>query len=253
MPEPSGSTIDAARAGRSVAQQQLYAEALGQIRRFARSLGLRVCELPEVAHEAAAQVLLELDGFRAESSFASWVYSIARHQQIRRARARRPDVVGGAEETAIAAAEESPEGELVGWEELCAGVRALLGLPERRGFALLAVRVLGMGAEPVAVLLNCKPNAVHQLGYKGEVQARQTIESESGPRWPAACGACRGPIAAGAAGGPPDGCPMRWLSGLTMDEVDLAACWNQFRILGGGGGSNSARSRVRNRRGVSLT
>ncbi|MBI5486395.1 MAG: hypothetical protein HY905_03595 [Deltaproteobacteria bacterium] len=202
----------------------------------ARGSGLRGCELPDAAHEVAARAVLKVGGFRGESSFASWVYSIARRQQIRRARGGSAEVVGGGEETAIAAAEESPEGELVGWEELCAGVRAVLGLSGRRGFALLAVRVFAMGAEAVAVLLNCKPNAVHQLAYKGEVQARQTIESESGPRWLPACGACRGPVAAGAVDGPPDGCPMRWLLGLTMGEVDLGACWNQLREFSGGGG-----------------
>ena len=231
---PSASIIDDARSGRPASQRELYLRGLGLVRRFARGLGLPGSELPEAAHDAATQAVLDLPGYRSESRFATWLYAIARHQQIRRRSQRRAaEAVLPSGDSIDAPQGETPDLGLLVRENLCAGVRAVLAASERRGFAFLAVRVLGARAEAVAGLLGCSANTVHQLAHKGAAQARLAIEVEGGGRV-AACGSCRGPLAEGGGGVAPTECPVRWFMSMTDNASGLRAEWEAYRRLRGG-------------------
>ncbi|MBI5501584.1 MAG: hypothetical protein HY907_15175 [Deltaproteobacteria bacterium] len=221
-------------AGHPAAQRALYLQAVGQVRRFARTLGLRCGDIPEVAHEVAAQALLDLPGFAFRSGFASWLYSIARHQQIRRRRKRQASPVDvGSERPAGSAAADCPETVSLAAEALCEAVRAILSLPARRGFALLAVRVLGAPGASVAAVLGCTANALRQLVHNAAAQADRLVGSAEGPPRHARCEDCRGPLAGAGRGAPPLACPMRWFLGMTGGSDDLAACWERYREFHG--------------------
>jgi DNA-directed RNA polymerase specialized sigma24 family protein len=234
---PDGPMIGDARDGSATAQRRVYFRSIELMRRLARSLGLRGCDLPDAAHDAAAQALLDLPACRAESRFATWLYAIARHQQIRRqSQGRAAEAVIPSGNSIDAPEAETPDLLLLVRENLCDGVRAVLTAPERRGFAFLAVRILGVRANAVAELLGCRANAVHQLAHKGAAAVRLATGAEGGPGRVAACGSCRGPLVAIGAGRLPGECPMRWFMSLTDDEGGLRAGWEAYLRLRGGGG-----------------
>ena len=200
------------------------------MRRLARGIGLRAWEVADAAHEAAAQAVLDLPSYRREAGFGTWLVAIARHQQGRRRSQRRTaeaarERLGSENEASGIWLEE----EVLAWVDLCVGVRALLAVPERRGFALFAVRVFGVDADTVATVFGCAANAVHQLAHKGAVQAQRAAASPDGPGWPGACGSCRGPLRPGAGGVPSGDCPVRALFGLPLDETGVGAGWEAYR------------------------
>ena len=126
LAEPTDEAVDAAlvarwQGGDERAATALVARHAGAIARFAASLGERA-EVEELVQDTFVRAFQALDGFRAESSLRTWLFTIARRLVLdrRRAGARRrarevddPDADVATEHTALdAVVADETEGRL---------------------------------------------------------------------------------------------------------------------------------------------
>ena len=71
-----------AQRGETGAFQDLVREFLPQVRRFARAFARDAADADDLAQEALIKAYRSLGGYRLESTFATWLYTIVRHAYL---------------------------------------------------------------------------------------------------------------------------------------------------------------------------
>jgi RNA polymerase sigma-70 factor (ECF subfamily) len=167
--------VDAARAGSTLAFEQLYRALAGQVSSYLR--WRRASDPDGLTNDVFLQVYRNLSGFKGdEKNFRSWVFTIAHHRMIddRRRISRQPRV----------------ESEEVAEEHVSTGdveddvftwlahdrVRDLLALlsPEQRDVILLRI-VADLSVEDVAAILGKGEGAVKALQHRALASLRRHL------------------------------------------------------------------------------
>ena len=235
-PRSDEELIAAARQGDRAAVTALLSRHEQQIYRF----GLRMCRHPEDAKEVLQETLLamarSLPEFRAQSSVATWLYTIARSFCIKQRRLRQGEPAAHAPLEAaadVAAASASPE-EAAASQEVDRAVEGAIAelAPEYREVLVLR-DAEGLTAPEVAEVLGISVDAVKSRLHR----ARLAVRARVAPLYAAVAGATAAGAPGAAAASPPSpGCPdvaallSRHLEGdITADvcatmEGHLAGC-----------------------------
>jgi RNA polymerase sigma-70 factor (ECF subfamily) len=140
--------VAAARAGEGEAFARLVELHQARVRALARALVGDAGLAEDVAQEAFVRAWRGLAGFRAESSFAAWLYTIARRTALEQARRRRRRDEVPLEQAADLGTAADPVLRL----DL---ERGLAQLDDGQREAFLLVAVLGFGYAEAAVVLDC--------------------------------------------------------------------------------------------------
>jgi RNA polymerase sigma-70 factor (ECF subfamily) len=145
--------VAAARAGEGEAFARLVELHQARVRALARALVGEAALAEDVAQESFVRAWRGLGGFRAESTFAAWLYTITRRtalEQVRRRRRRDEVPLEQAGDLGTAA---DPVLRL----DL---ERGLAQLDDGQREAFLLVAVLGLGYEEAALALDCPRGTV---------------------------------------------------------------------------------------------
>ncbi len=140
--------IEAHRRGETSAVEELVARHLARVRSLLFQLVLDRDEADELTQEVFVCVLKNLDGFRGEAAFATWLHRIAvntARQAARRSSSRRKEKTRAVRESNGEAA--APEAELIRSEQRDHVQRALtkLSLPLRSAVVLTVMQGLSAG------------------------------------------------------------------------------------------------------------
>ena len=140
--------IEAHRRGEAAAVEELVARHLARVRNLLFQLVLDRDEADELTQEVFVSVLRNLDGFRGESAFTTWLHRIAvntARQAARRTRSKRNEVTRAARASHGEAS--APESELIRSEQRDGVQQALakLSLPLRSAVVLTVMQGLSAG------------------------------------------------------------------------------------------------------------
>ena len=167
--------IEAHRRGDASAVEVLVARHLARVRSLLFQLVLDRDEADELTQEVFVSVLKNLDGFRGEAAFATWLHRIAvntARQAVRRTRSRRIEHNG---ETPVSSGEASvPEADLIRSEQRDRVQRALakLSLPLRSAVVLTVMQ--GLSAGEAAEIEGCPVGTMYWRVH----EARRLLRDE---------------------------------------------------------------------------
>jgi RNA polymerase sigma-70 factor, ECF subfamily len=159
--------------------------------RIARGILRNDGEAEDVVQETWVRAFTHLDGFRGDSSLATWLSRIAMNEALGRLRRARPGVEldalpPGVLEAQIiqfphSAASENPEKTMAQREIQHVVEHAIDELPE--GFRIVFItRVIeGMNVEETAELLDLKPETVKTRLHRARTMLRDNVERKIGP------------------------------------------------------------------------
>jgi RNA polymerase sigma-70 factor, ECF subfamily len=167
--------IEAHRRGDATAVQVLVARHLARVRSLLFQLVLDRDEADELTQEVFVSVLRNLDGFRSDAAFGTWLHRIAvnaARQAARRARVRRSQIARAARdfngETSV------PERELIRNEQRDGVQQALgkLSLPLRSAVVLTVMQ--GLSAGEAAEIEGCPVGTIYWRVH----EARRLLRDE---------------------------------------------------------------------------
>lgn len=167
--------IEAHRRGEASAVEVLVARHLARVRSLLFQLVLDRDEADELTQEVFVSVLRNLDGFRGEAAFATWLHRIAvnaARQAARRKRSRRSEATRGARDSNGEAS--APEAELIRSEQRDGVQRALakLSLPLRSAVVLTVMQ--GLSASEAAEIEGCPVGTMYWRVH----EARRLLRDE---------------------------------------------------------------------------
>ncbi|HEX2732146.1 MAG TPA: sigma-70 family RNA polymerase sigma factor [Polyangiaceae bacterium] len=180
-PESSGQWLTRARQGDEVALELLVEEYAPRILRFSRKLCRDEQDAQEIVQQTLLSVASRIGQFRGESSFSSWLYSIARSHCIKlRTRgdaARSIESLEDHERELASAGGQAPDERLARGELETALQAALAALEPQQREVLLLRDVEGLSAPEVARALGLTVEAVKSRLHR----ARKALQSRLGP------------------------------------------------------------------------
>jgi RNA polymerase sigma-70 factor (ECF subfamily) len=159
--------------------------------RLARGVLRNDAEAEDVVQETWVRAFTHLDGFRDESSFATWLARIAMNEALGRLRRQRPSVEfntlppGTLEAQIIpfplSAASEDPEKTMAQREIQHVVEHAIDELPEAFRIVFITRVIEGMNVEETAELLRLKPETVKTRLHRARTMLRDNVEKKIGP------------------------------------------------------------------------
>jgi len=159
--------------------------------RVARSILRNDGEAEDVVQETYVRAFTHLDGFRGDSSLATWLTRIAMNEALGRLRRERPQVEltslkPGVLEAQIIQFPQSlnlgdPEKSMAQREIQHVVERAIDDLPEAFRIVFITRVVEGMSIEETAELLDLKPETVKTRLYRARSLLRGNVEKRIGP------------------------------------------------------------------------
>jgi RNA polymerase sigma-70 factor (ECF subfamily) len=172
--------IERAKQGDLRAFEQLLAEHVPRIRRFARSMCRDATDADDLAQDALLKAYLALGGYRFTSSFSTWLYRVVRNAFIDHARqeaSRRRVAIEAAEPAhERETPETSPPDELLAKGELRAALwDALRALPLEYRTAVVLFDVEGLSHEEVAAVEGVALGTIKSRLSRGRVQLRALL------------------------------------------------------------------------------
>lgn len=151
-----------AQGGDRAALQELLAEQVGGLYRYARHLTGRHAEAEDLVQETCMRAMTGLGGFRGECAFQGWLYRIAMnlHLNERRARGTRPPTQTIAPEWEPAAPAPAT-GDAAEQDGRMARLRAAIAtLPARQQEVILLHTYERMDSQTIAKILGCSYETV---------------------------------------------------------------------------------------------
>jgi RNA polymerase sigma-70 factor (ECF subfamily) len=159
--------------------------------RLARGILRNDAEAEDVVQETWVRAFTHLDGFRGESSFATWLSRIAINEALGRLRRARPNVEwttlppGTLEAQVIqfpnSAASEDPEKTMAQREIRNVVEHAIDELPEAFRIVFITRVIEGMNVEETAELLDLKPETVKTRLHRARAMLKENVERKIGP------------------------------------------------------------------------
>jgi RNA polymerase sigma-70 factor (ECF subfamily) len=189
-PDPDDAElIVSLRAGRADAYAALMRSNNQRLYRLARGILRNEAEAEDAVQETYTRAFMHLDGFKGDSSLATWLSRIVINEALGRLRRRRPTVdIDDVAETLESAAEETlqlrqvptPEQSMARREIRCAIERAIDALPAPfRG--VFVMRVLEqMSTEETAACLGIQPATVKSRLHRANKLLREPLTAEFG-------------------------------------------------------------------------
>ena len=159
--------------------------------RIARSILRNDSEAEDVVQEAYVNAFAHLDGFRGESSLATWLSRITMNEALGRLRRERPAVELEAFEAQRAEAQiiqfpqtatsGDPERTMAQREILQLVERATDNLPEIFRIVFITRVIEGMSVEETAELLGLQPQTVKTRLHRARRLVRDQLDKQIGP------------------------------------------------------------------------
>lgn len=158
--------------------------------RIARGILRDDVDAEDVVQEAYVRAFTQLDSFRGDSSFGTWLIRIAMNEAMGRVRRRRPTVdFSAGDESALTAhiltfpdASRSRDPETtVAHDQIRAILeRAVDALPDSFRLVFIARVVEGLSIDETAALLNIRPETVKTRVFRARARLRREIERQLG-------------------------------------------------------------------------
>ena len=169
--------IERAKQGDLRAFEQLLAEHLPRIRRFARSMCKDPTDADDLAQDALLKAYLALRSYRFSSAFSTWLYRVVRNTFIDHARqdASRKRLLAEASEPTLDrdTPETAPPDELIEKDQLRAALwDALRALPLEYRTTVVLFDVEGLSHEEVAAVEGVAVGTVKSRLSRGRGQLR---------------------------------------------------------------------------------
>ena len=158
--------------------------------RLARGILRNDGEAEDVVQEAYVRAFTHLEGFRGDSSLATWLSRIAMNEALGRLRRERPVVdldslPQGALEAQIIqfplATSEDPEKSMAQREIQHVVEHAIDELPEAFRLVFITRVIEGMNVEETAEILDLKPETVKSRLHRARTMLRENVEKKIGP------------------------------------------------------------------------
>jgi RNA polymerase sigma-70 factor (ECF subfamily) len=159
--------------------------------RLARSILRNDSDAEDVVQEAYVNAFTHLDGFRGESSLATWLSRIAMNEALGRLRRKRPTVELDALEAQRPEAQiiqfpqtatsSDPERTMAQREILQLVERATDNLPEIFRIVFVTRVIEGMSVEETAELLGLRPETVKTRLHRARRLVREQLDKQVGP------------------------------------------------------------------------
>ena len=193
--EPTGSA-DAALVARALARDEAAIRSIMQannrrLYRLARGILRNDAEAEDVVQETYVRAFTHLDGFRGDSSLATWLARIAMNEARGRLRRQRASVdldtlAPGVLEAQIiqfplSAPSEDPEKSMAQREIQGVVEHAIDELPEAFRIVFMTRVIEGMNVEETAEILGLKPETVKTRLHRARTMLRDNVERKIGP------------------------------------------------------------------------
>src|ERR1700704_5275293 len=159
--------------------------------RIARGILRDDGEAEDVVQETYVRAFTHLEGFRGDSSLATWLARIAMNEALGRLRRQRPSVEfsslpPGVLEAQIiqfplSAASEDPEKTMAQREIQHVVEHAIDDLPEAFRIVFITRVIEGMNVEETAELLDLKPETVKTRLHRARAMLKENVEKKIGP------------------------------------------------------------------------
>jgi RNA polymerase sigma-70 factor (ECF subfamily) len=159
--------------------------------RLARGILRNNSEAEDVVQETYVRAFTHLDGFRGDSSLATWLARIAMNEALGRLRRQRPSVdlnalAPGALEAQIiqfplSAPSEDPEKSMAQREIQAVVEHAIDELPDAFRIVFITRVIEGMNVEETAEILGLKPETVKTRLHRARTMLRDNVEKKIGP------------------------------------------------------------------------
>ena len=159
--------------------------------RLARGILRNDAEAEDVVQETYVRAFTHLDGFRGDSSLATWLARIAMNEALGRLRRQRASVdldtlAPGVLEAQIiqfplSAPSEDPEKSMAQREIQAVVEHAIDELPEAFRIVFITRVIEGMNVEETAEILGLKPETVKTRLHRARNMLRDNVEKKIGP------------------------------------------------------------------------
>jgi RNA polymerase sigma-70 factor (ECF subfamily) len=187
--------IERAKQGDLRAFEQLLAEHLPRIRRFARSMARDSADADDLAQDALLKAYLALRSYRFSSAFSTWLYRVVRNTFIDHARQTasrtRAQAIAAEPEGDRATPETTPPDELLAQDQQRAALwDAVRALPLEYRTTVVLFDVEGLSHEEVAAVEGVAVGTVKSRLSRGRSQLRgllrvRGVSAEGNAREPA--------------------------------------------------------------------
>jgi RNA polymerase sigma-70 factor (ECF subfamily) len=147
-------------------------------------------EAEDVVQDAYVRAFTQLDQFRGDASFATWLTRIAMNEALGRVRSRRATVDFSAESEAgitahilkfpDASRSSDPETAVAHHQLRAILERAIDALPDAFRLVFIARAVEGLSIDETAALLNIKPETVKTRVFRARTRLRRELERQLG-------------------------------------------------------------------------
>ena len=189
-------TADAALVARALARDEAAIRSIMQannrrLYRLARGILRNDAEAEDVVQETYARAFTHLDGFRGDSSLATWLARIAMNEALGRRRRQRASVdldtmAPGVLEAQIiqfpfSAPLEDPEKSMAQREIQAVVEHAIDELPEVFRIVFITRVIEGMNVEETAGILGLRPETVKSRLHRARAMLRNNVERKIGP------------------------------------------------------------------------
>ena len=188
MPAPShrpveqNALIERAKQGDLRAFEQLLADHVPRIRRFARSMCKSSSDADDLAQDALLKAYLALRSYRFSAAFSTWLYRVVRNTFIDHARhelaRQRAQAAAGALEAPVDAQQTTPPDEQLAQGELRAALwDAVRALPLEYRATVVLFDVEGLSHEEVAAVEGVAVGTVKSRLSRGRSQLRDLLRA----------------------------------------------------------------------------
>ena len=189
---PSDAELVARALGRDEAAFRTIMQANNRrLYRLARGILRNDSEAEDVVQETYVRAFTHLDGFRGDSSLATWLARIAMNEALGRLRKQRPSVdlgtlAPGVLEAQIiqfplSAPSEDPEKSMAQREIQQVVEHAIDDLPEAFRIVFITRVIEGMNVEETAEILGLKPETIKTRLHRARTMLRDKVEKKIGP------------------------------------------------------------------------
>jgi RNA polymerase sigma-70 factor (ECF subfamily) len=194
-PIAAAATADAELVARARARDEAAVRIIMQannrrLYRIARGILRNDSEAEDVVQETYVRAFTHLDGFRGDSSLATWLARIAMNEALGRLRRQRPSVdlntlAPGVLEAQIIqfpnSAVSDPEKSMAQREIQHVVEHAIDELPEAFRLVFITRVIEGMNVEETAEILGLKPETVKTRLHRARAMLRENVERKIGP------------------------------------------------------------------------
>lgn len=178
-----GALIERAKLGDVRAFEQLLADQIPRVRRFARAMCGSAADADDLAQEALLKAFTSLHGYRFQSTFSTWLFRIVRNAFIdaaRRKKARRETLAdpSAAEYCAVPTSDAPPDEDFARSQLRAVLLDALRQVPLEFRVAVTLFDVEGLAQEEIAAIEGVPLGTVKSRLSRGRAHLRAILSAQ---------------------------------------------------------------------------